>query len=198
MLRVKTSVSNLLTINTGFSFGLQGCKYNTKRPPFHKELTLILPLFYLKQISLIINRLAYIFAISLALLSCGTTPIQYDIPEPFVDETLYLSDPSSFNLTTIGGQILLPNAGHAGIVVYRRYYDFEFYDFAAYEAACPVHWADECGVLEAFMGDLYFTCGCTSHQYQVLDGQSIDTSHVLPVKEYSCTFDGVNIIRISN
>ena len=132
------------------------------------------------------------------LLGCNRNTVQYDIPEPLVDETIYLSDPSSFNLTVIGGQLLLPNAGHAGVLVYRRYFNGEFYDFAAYEAACPDHWMDGCGVLTSVNGDLYFTCGCDQHQYQLIDGQSIDTNFTLPIKEFTCTFDGVNIIQISN
>ena len=129
---------------------------------------------------------------------CNSTSVQYDIPEPLVDETIYLSDPSSFNLTVIAGQLVLPNAGHGGILIFRRYFDQEYYDFAAYELACPYHWTDGCGLLTSSMGDLYLTCGCNDHKYQALDGQSIDTSYTLPVKEFSCQFDGGNIIRITN
>ena len=129
---------------------------------------------------------------------CNSTSVQYDIPELLVDETIYLSDPSSFNLTVIGGQLVIPNAGHGGILIYRRYFDQEYYDFAAYELACPYHWNDGCGLLTSSMGDLYLTCGCDDHKYQALDGQSIDTSYTLPVKEFSCQFDGGNIIRITN
>jgi len=147
---------------------------------------------------LIIRALTLVITATFALLSCNTTTVQYDIPEAFVDETIYLSDPSSFNLTVIGGQLLLPNAGHSGILLYRRSYDQEFYDFAAYEAACPTHWSEGCGTLTSSNGDLYFTCGCDAHQYQLLDGQSTDTSYILPIKEYNCQYDGINIIRISN
>lgn len=147
---------------------------------------------------LIIRALTLVITATFALLSCNTTTVQYDIPEAFVDETIYLSDPSSFNLTVIGGQLLLPNAGHSGILLYRRSYDQEFYDFAAYEAACPTHWSEGCGTLGSSNGDLYFTCGCDAHQYQLLDGQSTDTSYILPIKEYNCQYDGINIIRISN
>lgn len=134
----------------------------------------------------------------LVLNACNNTRVQYDIPEPLVDETVYISDPSSFNLTVVGGQLLLPNAGHAGILIYRRYFDGQFYDFAAYEAACPEHWTESCGIMESSNGDFYFTCGCDDHQYQLLDGQSVDTNYTLPIKEYNCTFDGVNVVRITN
>ena len=150
------------------------------------------------NLTLIIKSLPLLLVGIIGFQGCNTTTVQYDIPEPFVDETVYLSDPSSFNLTVIGGQLLLPSAGHAGILIYRRSYDQEYYDFAAYEAACPSHWADGCGTLSSSNGDLYFTCGCDAHQYQLLDGQSIDTSYTLPIKEYRCQYDGVNIIRISN
>ena len=132
------------------------------------------------------------------LFACDTSNVQYNIPEPFVDETIYVSDPSSFNLTVVGGQLLIPNAGHSGILVYRRYFDGQFYDFAAYEAACPAHWVDGCGTLESSSGDFYFTCGCDRHQYQLFDGQSLDTNFRLPVKEYRCIYDGVNTINITN
>lgn len=132
-------------------------------------------------------------------IACNSTAVQYDIPEPFVDETVYLSDPSSFNLTVIGGQLELENAGYGGILVYRRFFNQEFYDFAAYELACPEHWMESCGVLEFSLGDLYLTCPCDGgHQFQLFDGQSVDTSYILPVKEFPCQFDGGNIIRITN
>jgi hypothetical protein len=148
--------------------------------------------------NLITKALSLLVGMSAVLISCNTTTVQYDIPEPFVSETVYLSDPSSFNLTVVGGQLFLANAGHNGILIYRRYFDQEFYDFAAYEVACPVHWTDGCGELLSSNGDLYFTCGCDAHQYQILDGQSVDTSYTLPVKEFNCSFDGVNIIQITN
>ena len=148
--------------------------------------------------NLITKALSLLVGMSAVLISCNTTNVQYDIPEPFVSETVYLSDPSSFNLTVVGGQLLLANAGHNGILIYRRYFDQEFYDFAAYEVACPVHWTDGCGELLRSNGDLYFNCGCDEHQYQILDGQSMDTSYTLPVKEFNCSFDGVNIIQITN
>jgi len=152
-----------------------------------------------KIVDVLKNKTLAVSAVTIWLISaCNTSSVQYDIPEPFVDQTIYVSDPSSFNLTVVGGQLLLPNAGHAGILVYRRYFDGQFYDFAAYEAACPAHWADGCGILESSSGDFYFTCGCDQHQYQLLDGQSLDTNFRLPVKEYRCTYDGVNIIRITN
>ena len=150
------------------------------------------------RIPLNFRGLVVVLGLALTALACNTTQVQYDIPEPLVDETIYLSDPSSFNLTVIGGQLIIPNVGHSGILIYRRYFDLEYYDFAAYELACPYHWNDGCGLLTSSMGDLYLTCGCNDHKYQALDGQSIDTSYTLPVKEFSCQFDGGNIIRITN
>ena len=150
------------------------------------------------RILLNFSGLVVILGLMLMATGCNGTSVQYDIPEPLVDETIYLSDPSSFNLTVIGGQLIIPNAGHSGILIYRRYFDQEYYDFAAYELACPYHWNDGCGLLTSSMGDLYLTCGCNDHKYQALDGQSIATSYTLPVKEFSCQFDGGNIIRITN
>ena len=118
------------------------------------------------RIPLNFRGLVVVLGLALTALACNTTQVQYDIPEPLVDETIYLSDPSSFNLTVVGGQLMLPNAGHSGILIYRRYFDQEYYDFAAYELACPYHWNDGCGLLSSSMGDLYLTCGCNDHKYQ--------------------------------
>ncbi len=80
-----------------------------------------------KIVDVLKNKTLAVSAVTIWLFStCNTSSVQYDIPEPFVDQTIYVSDPSSFNLTVVGGQLLLPNAGHAGILVYRRYFDGQF------------------------------------------------------------------------
>lgn len=153
----------------------------------------------LENLSVHFARIVTFGALVLSALACNTTPVQYDIPEPFVDQTIYLSDPSSFNLTVVGGQLYLPNVGNGGVLVYRRFFDNSFYDFAAYELSCPDHWMENCGTMSTSLGDLYMTCPCgNSHKYQLLDGQSLDTNYILPIKEFRCQFDGGNIIRITN
>lgn len=153
----------------------------------------------LKKMALRSRSIGAFGMLVISLIGCDSTPVQYDIPEPFVDQTIYLSDPSSFNLTVVGGQLHLPNVGNGGILVYRRFFDNSFYDFAAYELSCPEHWMENCGTMSSTMGDLYITCDCDGgHQYQLLDGQSLDTNYILPVKEFRCQFDGGNIIRITN
>lgn len=137
--------------------------------------------------------------IALMVPACESNIVRYDIPDSYVDISVYLSDPSSFNLTVVGGSLWMPNEGYGGVLIYRRYYNQAFDDFAAYELACPTHWADGCGTLEHTAGSLYITCPCPDgHTYQVFDGQSTDTNHVLPVKEYTASFDGINLLTVVN
>ena len=53
------------------------------------------------RILLNFSGLVVILGLMLLATGCNGTSVQYDIPEPLVDETIYLSDPSSFNLTVI-------------------------------------------------------------------------------------------------
>lgn len=54
------------------------------------------------------------------------------IPNVSVDLYIYLSQPSSINLNSVGGWIYA-DGGVKGLIIYRRSND----EFAAYERACP-------------------------------------------------------------
>lgn len=117
------------------------------------------------------------------------------IPNVSVNETVYLSNPSSFNLQVQGGWIY-HSGGYRGLIVYRRYYNFGVNDFVTYDLACPLHFADNCGKLEV-VDDIYLSCPCSDHKYLLFDGLPLDESSEV-LRQYNTQFDGGNIIQISN
>jgi nitrite reductase/ring-hydroxylating ferredoxin subunit len=82
------------------------------------------------------------------------------------------------------------------LVVYRRYFNFQFDDFITYDRACPLHWEDDCGTLEV-VDDIYLECPCTGHQYILFDGSPV-AGDSPPLRTYNTDFDGQNVIRITN
>ncbi len=117
------------------------------------------------------------------------------IPNVAVNEFIYLNNPSSFNLQVQGGWIY-NQGGYKGLVVYRRYFNFQSDDFVGYERACPLHFADACGTLKV-VNDIYLECPCTGHQYLMFDGLPIDASSE-QLRFYNTQFDGNNVIQIVN
>lgn len=118
------------------------------------------------------------------------------IPNVAVNEVVYLSNPSSFNLQVQGGWVY-NTGGYRGLVVYRKYFAQQFDDFIAYERACPQHFADGCGQMTV-VDDIYLECPCTGHQFLLFDGQPLDGGPY-PIRFYNTQFDAQSgIIRITN
>lgn len=131
-----------------------------------------------------------------ALGGCSKNRAQYQIPNVYVNELIYLNLPGSFDLTVQGGWIYHPG-GYSGLVVYRRNFDQGPNDFVGYERACPVHWNESCGQMEV-KDNLYMECPCGPHKFLLFDGTSLDQASPLPLKSYNTYFDGANQIRITN
>ena len=141
---------------------------------------------------------SYILTIVLlvvASVSCKKRTEEPLIPNVTVNEIVYLSNPSSFNLQVQGGWVY-NTGGYRGLVVYRKYFAQQYNDFTGYERACPLHFADDCGQMTV-VDDIYLECPCTGHQYLLFDGQPLDGSQ-FPIRFYNTQFDGLDIIRITN
>lgn len=118
------------------------------------------------------------------------------LPQISFNQTIYLSNPSSYNLQFVGGWIL-HEGGLKGIVVYRKKFDQLYDDFVSYERACPQHYPDQCGQL-IVVDDIYLQCSCdNTHQYLLIDGQPLDGSQYA-IRTYNTQFDGNNLIQVSN
>jgi hypothetical protein len=123
---------------------------------------------------------------------------QNSIPNVSVQELVYLNTPEGFNLQVQGGWIY-HNGGYLGangLVVYRRYFNFQADDFVAYDRACPLDWQEGCGKLKV-VTDIYLECECSGHKYLIFDGTPLDGNSPI-LRTYNTQFDGQNIIYIVN
>lgn len=117
------------------------------------------------------------------------------IPNVFVQEFIYLSNPSSFNLNTPGGWIY-HQGGYSGLVIYRRTFNNAFDEFIAWDRACPLHFNDPCGTMSV-VDNLYLECSCDKQRFLLFDGMPLD-GKAPQLKFYNTQFDGVNVIRVTN
>ena len=140
------------------------------------------------------NILTLLFLL-VALVGCKKQSNTNNIPNVAVNEFVYLNNPSSFNLQVQGGWVY-NNGGYAGLIVYRRYFNQQYDDFAAYDLACPVHFQQSCGTLKV-VSDIYLECPCSGHQYLLFDGLPL-AGDSPQLRFYNTQFDGFNIIHISN
>ena len=120
----------------------------------------------------------------------------YDIPNVPISEYIYLSNPTNFDLQIQGGWVYR-QVGYKGLIIYRRYMNFDANDFIAYERACPVHYADDCGVLSVKDG-INIECECDNLQYSLFDGSPYQNNPSPSVKFYRTTFDGSEVIFVEN
>ncbi len=114
--------------------------------------------------------------------------IPQQIPNVFVDEFIYLNNPSSQPINFIGGWIYHPG-GYKGLVVYRRYNNGDGNDWVAYERACPDHYARDCGTLNVD-DDIYLKCPCDDTEYLLFDGTVTSGSSQYPILNYHVDFLG--------
>lgn len=128
--------------------------------------------------------------------ACNNQNEFYNIPNVAISEFIYLSNPSNFDLTVQGGYIYR-QAGYRGLIVYRRYMNFDENDFVAYERACPLHYSEPCSTMKV-VNDLTIVCECDGKQYSLFDGSPFADNPSPSVKFYRTTFDGVNTIQVSN
>jgi len=139
--------------------------------------------------------LTVIIIIVASLLGCKREDNLNNIPNVFVQEFVYLNNPSSFNLNTPGGWVYNPG-GFSGLVVYRRNFTNAFDDFIAWDRACPLHFNESCGTMNV-VDNLFLECPCDGQQFLMFDGMPID-GKAPQMRFYTTFFDGVNVIRITN
>jgi nitrite reductase/ring-hydroxylating ferredoxin subunit len=120
---------------------------------------------------------------------------QRDFPFVSFNEIIYLNNPSSIELQSPGGAAFNPG-GYRGLIIFRRFANNEVGDFAAYDRACPEHYADDCSSLELSDDRVFAECVCHGEKYLLFDG-SPGESATISMLEYRCTFDGT-VIRASN
>lgn len=147
------------------------CEQNVKLPNAYlcrmsRKLFFILPFFFL---------------------ACNDD-LPQQIPNVFVNEYVYLSNPSSQPINFIGGSIY-HQGGYRGLVIYRRYMNGDSNDWAAYEQACPDHYSRDCGLLEVD-DDIYLKCPCDDTRFLMFDGTVTEGESTYPVLQYKVNWQG--------
>ena len=72
--------------------------------------------------------------------SCKKNETSY-FPSVAFEQRVYLSNPSSFDLSVPGGWIYT-DGGYKGLIIYRRYLNGGQDDFIALDRGCPTHYSE--------------------------------------------------------
>jgi nitrite reductase/ring-hydroxylating ferredoxin subunit len=142
-----------------------------------------------------LSILAIVGCISI-FMSCTKQNEFYDIPNVAISDFIYLSNPTNFELQVQGGYVYR-QAGYKGLIIYRRYMNFDDNDFVAYERACPIHYSESCSTMKV-VDDLTIVCECDGKEYSLFDGSPFANNPSPSVKFYRTTFDGINTIHVTN
>lgn len=116
-------------------------------------------------------------------------------PSVAFEQHIYLSNPSSFDLSVPGGWIY-SEGGYKGLIIYRRYLNGGQDDFVAFDRGCPSHFSESCGTLVVTDDDIYAQCKCDDAQYMLFDG-SPGKGAKLPLRQYQVVRNG-DVLYISN
>jgi hypothetical protein len=141
------------------------------------------------------RKLFYLTLIFLGVASACKKERQRDFPFVNIDEYVYLSNPSSFEIQTVGGAIY-QQGGYQGLIIYRRFGNGNVDDFAAYDRACPTHYREDCGVLDIDDDRTFAVCRCGGEKYLLFDGSPAEDASTSMV-EYRAVFNG-SFIRVTN
>ncbi len=114
------------------------------------------------------------------------------LPQVYVEETIFLNNPSNFNLTVVGGWIY-HQGGLRGLIIYRQTLD----EFVAYERNCLTIIDATCSRLAVDSTNTFVTCPCDNAQYLLFDGSPTGGPAAQPLKRYRTSFDG-QVIRVTN
>lgn len=137
----------------------------------------------------------YIFfltAILLGVASACADDRQRDFPNVAFEEIIYLNNPSNLPLQNIGGAVFHPG-GYEGLIVFRRFANGGFDDFAAYDRGCPEHYREECGILEFSDDGTFAVCPCGDEKYLLFDGSPGEKASVGLI-EYPARYDGSVVV----
>ncbi len=122
---------------------------------------------------------------------CSKTDPNNVIPNVFVDVTININEPSSFNLQPIGGWVYF-NGGSNGLVIYHSNAD----EFKCYDRHSTYDVASWCQV-SVDSSNFYLNDTCSASQFSIFDGSVTRAPANIPLKQYPTTFDGT-FVHIRN
>ena len=114
------------------------------------------------------------------------------IPNMFVNQYVYVNNPTNFKLNAIGGWIYL-TGGVRGIILYRKSSD----EFIAYERNCTWQPNDACATLSVDSTNVSISDHCCSSKFVIMDGSIQQGPATIPLRRYQAAFDG-SVIHVFN
>lgn len=129
-----------------------------------------------------------IFGIYLLLLIGACSKKTDVVPNTFVNQYVYINNPTNFKLNAIGGWIYL-SGGVRGIILYRKSTD----EFEAFERNCTWQPKDACATLSVDSTNVSLSDNCCSSQFVIFDGSVIKGPATIPLRRYQASFDGSTV-----
>lgn len=127
---------------------------------------------------------AFIFVFS----GCSKNNPNNVIPNAYVDVTLNIYEPSSFELEPIGGWIYHPG-GSNGLIIYHANVD----DYICYDRHSTYNVSEWCQV-EVDSSNFKLIDPCSLSEFSIFDGSVIKAPASIPLKRYPVVFDGTYIV----
>ena len=129
-------------------------------------------------------RYCQYFLVGLTLFISDSCKKEDVIPNVYVHEEIYLSDPANVNLNAVGGWIY-SSGGVRGIIVYRKSND----EFLAYERNCTYKPSNDCAKVSVDASNIVAVDTCCDSKFQLLDGSVSDGPASYSLKQYTASYD---------
>ena len=121
-----------------------------------------------------------------------------ETPFPYVSVNVILSLDTQLGNMLVGQYKEIEGYGVGGLIIYRK----DHAEFQAFDRACTHEASYDCILFEDTDYTGIFKCPCCESEFWML---SADFSGTVkqgpanqPLKQYRCSFDGINTIRVTN
>lgn len=117
---------------------------------------------------------------------------------PYISVYVTLSLDTQLGNMLVGEYREIDGYGLGGLIVFRKDYN----EFQAFDRACTHEASSDCILIEDPDYAGIYTCTCCESEFWMLGADFAGTVKqgpaTQPLKQYRCTFDGINTIRVSN
>ena len=151
----------------------------------------------MKQIILKSN-LRFFLIITLLLLTFVYCDDEKETPFPYVRVDAYLSLDTQLGNMLVGTFKEVDGYGLGGLIIYREDHN----KFLAFDKACTYEASSSCVIQEDAEFSGVFECPCCESEFWMvgsdLSGTIKQGPASVPLKQYNCSFNGVNTVRVTN
>lgn len=127
-------------------------------------------------------------------IGCNSNKV-YQLPDVYVDEVVYINNPSNLKLQSQGGWAYVDGGikGLEGIILYRNSEN----EFTAYDRSCPHLEPSECTIMDVSK-DIIAECECDGSTFLLATGEPLSGAPT-GLKRYKTYYDAHNAtVRIVN